>query len=456
MINKGWFKAKGARFNQYLRQRSLRDCPNIILISLDTLRADHVGCYGYHRDTTPNIDRLAAEGIVFKNAFSTSSWTAPAHMSMLTGLWPTEHGLVQYPNPGVLSKGVPLLAEILWDAGYMTLGFHGGGYMSPHWGFGRGFHVYQTRGRDLKHNLTSCLAWIRKFRNRRLFVFLHGFDCHRPYDPPDGFDCFSTGLTSSYTVAQLYEKNAPLPQNGEDIEKIIAKYDGNVRFADHMIGKFIGELNGVGLLENSIIVVTADHGDELGEHGYFDHIKSLYDETIRIPLVIRGPMSVDHGSIVERLVSTVDIVPTILNTVHIPSPPGCGGENLVHSIGDNSVGRSRVVYGSTGYQGDFLKNRENLRGHPEMPRPQILHYARNERWKLVCGYDAGGVELYDVCDDPGEQRDVADVYPGKRLELLDGLKRLGCLEWGGFAKSNARGNVANEELKAQLKELGYL
>lgn len=463
MMNKEWFKAKGARVNQYWRQRSVKDRPNIILISLDTLRADHVGCYGYHRDTTPNIDRLAAEGVVFKNAFSTSAWTAPAHMSMLTGLWPMDHGLVRHPNPGVLSEDIPLLSEILWEAGYMTLGFHGGAYLSPHWGFGRGFHVYQTHGQNLEHNLPYAIRWINKLKRRRMFMFFHAFNCHVPYNPPKDCDLFLNGNRSSYDVANmtyLYEKDVPGPSSTEDIEKVIAKYDGGIRYADHLVGVLVLELKRLGIYDDTVIIITADHGDEFWEHGYFGHGKALYEETIRVPIIVAGKWLETNGQSISEDVSLVDIVPTVLGLAGVAGGESFPGVSMLRIRNDPTITKGRELLGSAGYQEEYCEEKVRVPGC-SIPRPLLAHYIRRDGWKMLWKVPHGGscaeqTELYDTNQDPLERNNLATAAASRCKAFYDGLYARGWMGLAGRMSSPSETIDDNEELKGQLKALGYM
>jgi arylsulfatase A-like enzyme len=462
MINKKWLEAKAARFTQYRKQKSLRDRPNIVLISLDTLRADHVGCYGYHRDTTPNIDRLAADGIVFKDAFSTSAWTVPAHMSMLTGLWPMDHGLIRYPNPGVLSMDLPLVSEVLWNAGYMTLGFHGGGYTAPHWGFDRGFHVYQSRGPNLEHNLPTAIQWMKKFARRRMFVFLHAFNCHVPYDPPKEYDLFLNGNMSSYdvsSISHLYEKDIPAPESDEDIEKVVAKYDGSIRYADHLVGRFVLELDRIGILEETVFIVTADHGEEFWEHGYFGHTKALYEETLRVPLIVAGRWLDRSRQAATQDVSLVDIVPTVLELAGIERSKTGPGLSLLRIHDDPTVASGRCLYGSTGYQEAYCEAKSVIPGC-NIPRTLLTHYIRQNGlkilWKAPYGRRSVETELYDIRQDRLERRNSVGDELSRCKVFVDDLSQKGWVAPASIERGPSEIMVDNEDLKGQLKALGYM
>ena len=294
--------------------------PDIVLVSIDSLRADHVGCYGYGRPTTPAIDRLAAEGARFRNAVSTTSWTLPAHASMFTGLYSDTHGVVD--NGLALSGNIVTLTEALKGAGYHTAGFFGGPYLMPEFGFNQGFDTYECcmsqfqPGQDHSEDqvgvgpqsfaditgpltLEKTEAWIDTLDSRPFFLFVHLWDVHYDYIPPGEyarmFDPDYSGTLDPRMMLRNASIRPGMPER--DLQHLIALYDGEIRYTDDNLARLLAELDRVGRLDSALIVVTSDHGDEFFEHGQTGHQKTLYDEVLRIPLVIRWP-----GKIQRRVV----------------------------------------------------------------------------------------------------------------------------------------------------------
>lgn len=453
-------KQKFIRAKQYLRQRKNRVSKyrNIFLISIDTLRADHMGCYGYHRDTTPNIDRLARKGVLFQNAFSVSSWTVPSHMSMFTSLLPSNHNLIFYPNPGKISQSIPLLAEILWKKGYFTLGFHGGGYLSSIFGFNRGFHVYQTRGRMFENNLDNCDQWIKKLHKSRMFGFIHGFNCHLPYQPSKDFNIYFREYKGDYQVKHIFKREGGnFPKTEDDLKHLIALYDGAIKYTDHLIGEFLRRLHDIGIMEDSIVIITSDHGDELNEHGSYNHAKTLYDEMLRVPLILYSPNFLPEGKIVSETVSSsLDIMPTILEILDIPFPHLIDGESLLPLIFSQRANDDKAVFSETGFHESF-KDNQLIGSIPNFNTPPLLRSIRTNKWKLIFDHQDSAIELYDLKTDPYEKVNVID----NNKEVVEGIIKKHYQS--GFKKSaqelflkDKETVDMNENVKKQLQDLGYM
>jgi arylsulfatase A-like enzyme len=317
------------------------NAPNVLLIVVDTLRADHVGAYGYQRATTKNLDRLAGEGVLFENAIATSSWTLPSHASLLTGRYPYEHGAVR----NEFDDRHPTLSEYLRDRGYRT------GAISANtiWftrgrGFGRGFVHFEDffgsvgdmfartlYGRKIEayvlvplgfeddpgrkrasHVTSAALRWIGTGRDRPFFLFLNYYDAHDPYLPPQPFRSrFSKverpgGRVNSHRL-RYYPK-----LTAEQLQEEVDAYDGGIAYADHHIGELLAGLKQRGLDENTIVVVTSDHGESFGEHGLMVHINGLYRETLHVPMIFRWPGRLPAGARVALPVSIATFPATIL------------------------------------------------------------------------------------------------------------------------------------------------
>lgn len=459
-------KRKARQIKSKLKLRSLKirkhfsgkmkNKPNIILISIDTLRADHLSCYGYRRKTSPNIDTFAEKSLVFTNAISTSSWTVPAHASMFTGLYPSRHGLMQSPQPGKLPETIKTLAEILGEFGYFTAGFHGGGYLSSYFGFNRGFDVYSSKGSRIEHNLNNCLRWINRHRKDRFFLFLHGSNCHVPLSPPKEFDIYSLGINAEYNTNRRSMYSWEKPKTNEELEYIVAKYDGEIRYMDHLIAKLIDEITRLKIIDNTIIILTADHGEEFMEHGQIGHIRTLYEELIHIPLIVSLPDGYAAKSI-NRPVSLVNIVPTVLDILQIRQKNNLDGRSLLPFIENGNDDADSLVISETGK--DPHKKIGDEPPREDYKVPEFIRSARTKDWKLILDKNDNPIELYNLLDDKNERHNrINDNLPAiaeAKLKLENMLKELGLRSFKDDL-ANTDSEDYSKRLKEQLMNLGYL
>ncbi len=378
--------------------------PNILLISIDTLRQDHLGCYGYPRPTSPNIDRLAREGIVFDRALAPSSWTLPSHVSLLTGTYPAFH---RVQDDGVtLSPSIPTLAEHLRAKGYRTFASVSHVYVSRLFGLDRGFAVFDDS--LIVGGARNPVAGLVLDRALRLFpetggaqpwfAFLHFFDPHWDYEPPAPFDAMFTDPAYDGPIDGTQNSMAPYrapsqPMPAPDLRQLIALYDGEIAYVDAQIGRLLTELGRRGLLENTIIVVTADHGEEFKEHGLLGHGHSLHGEQMRIPLVMWGPLGSRAGRRSDELCSLVDVAPTLLALAGADRLPETAGTDLL----DGNVPEDRVVYGETIRFGNEMRA-ANL-GHAK-----AISYLQGDRRVF-----------YDLAADPGERTALPEDPSGGAL-----------------------------------------
>ena len=270
--------------------------PSILLVSIDTLRQDHVSAYGYERATTPRIDALAAEGALFLNAVSTSNWTLPAHMSLVTGLPPSLHRVED--DGSRLSEGLRTLAEVLSDEGYATGGVTSHVYVGKQFGFERGFDHFATRWNQPAETVTDqALDWLDGTGERPFFLFLHYFDPHWNFAPAEPFASrFGAGDPGRGDIEALkryFDRRRPMPV--ELVEDVGRLYDAEIAYTDHHLGRLFDRLEERGRLDRTIVAVVSDHGEELGEHGSFGHGTHLFGEVTRIPFVLRYPAGVPAG-----------------------------------------------------------------------------------------------------------------------------------------------------------------
>ena len=311
--------------------------PNVLLIGIDTFRADHVSCLGYGRKTTPAIDRLAAEGVKFTSAFATSSWTTPTVMSVLTSLYPGVHQTTDSSKQ--LPPEVQTLATILKSNGYATAGFVSNPCIENRYGHSRGFDLYDdySVGLDQGANVfgnndqvsysapTSetvnriALKWLETNHEKPFFMFVFYIDPHYDYVPPPpynmAFDPNYSGTIDGRGIAS--EPRTSVRPGQRDLEHIIALYDGDILYTDSYVGKLLDKFREYHLLDNTLVVVFGDHGDEFYEHGSTAHAHTLYNELVHIPIIMRLPPAMPANKQIDALVSQVDIMPTILDYLGI-------------------------------------------------------------------------------------------------------------------------------------------
>ncbi len=301
---------------------------NLILISIDTLRADRLGCYGYGRDTSPALDRFAAGAALFERAYAAAPWTLPSHVTLLSGLLPATHGVDQPDlRPGADTR---LLAEVLRDAGYYTFAHTDGGWLGADFDLDRGFLAFEDEDRELADTLARVRAAIAEVHGKRpFFAFVHTYDVHCPYFPGAPYDAMfaSPGAQPLETAGRCGNPdfNARGVSAGEALF-LSDVYDGEVRKADEALGGFFAFLEQEGVLMDTVVAFVSDHGEEFGEHGRIGHEESVYPELLRVPLIVRAP-----GVRAQRLadpVSLVDAAPTLLALAGAPALERIDGRSL--------------------------------------------------------------------------------------------------------------------------------
>lgn len=426
--------------------------PPVIVVSLDTLRADHVGAYGYDRDTTPNLDSFAKDAVLFERAFTSGGGTLPAHMTLLTGLPPGVHG-VTARSDAVLPKGRVTLAEALGDAGYRTAGFTGAGYVRRQWGFHQGFDRFDDEGRGFEQILPKALRWLDRPDPRPPFLFLHTLDIHSdwdqlPYDAPapyrdrwvaddysGSFDGCRDGLCASKLLAEMNQRarrgeiDLASYFTPEEVDYMRDLYDGGIAYTDARFGELMAALRERGLYDDALIVVVSDHGEEFLEHGLMLH-EQIYDEIVRIPLLVKLPNDAHAGERVDALTAMMDVMPTVLEVVGTAKPAGVVGASLLPIVEGQSPGRSFVY----------------LWGIPEK--------LRTREWSLLRG-EGAAPELYDLLRDPGEKTNVAATRPAVVHALSRQLDAIKLSQTPPEPKPKPKADLSPEVVD-QLEALGYL
>jgi len=411
--------------------------PNLLLISIDTLRADRLGCYGNVRETSPFLDQLAADGVRFTRAFVNTHGTTPSHATMLSSLYQESHRVGFGPGPpGAVPASVPLLQETLRDQGYLTVGVTGGGNVGRKYGFSRGFEVWNDRSRSIGEGTDRLLAILRDRAadERPVFAFFHTYQVHSPYFvPPEYENLFGTFAStfvasSENLVAHANSARADLTE--DDLALLLARYDAGIRLTDDTLRSAFAELEKIGFLERAVVVVTSDHGEEFAEHGGLLHRGHLHDELIAVPLIFAG-RGIDSGRVDERMVSTIDIAPTLLGRAGLAIPAIMSGRDLLSGAGRESPQAALVIsqYGGARYS------------------------VRTPRWKLLVEADPLSYVLHDLEPDPGETVDVAAREPERVAELRRALA-----SWRATQKPIGEQTdvVLDAEEIEHLRALGYL
>ena len=382
--------------------------PNILLITVDTLRPDAIGAYGNRRVQTPNMDRLAREGALFSSAYTAFSQTNPSHASIFTGAYAATHGLRHHLG-SLIKPSVPTLAQVLRDSSYNTAGiFSWSSLEGPASGLDRSFETYkgiyvevkgQTdvhRGIDGRADVTTdaVLTYLSKEAKPPLFLWVHYQDPHFPYMPPapynEMYEPACTGCTDGgwEIIDRMAAGEQPSPA---DAHRILGLYYGEVSFADTHIGRAIDSLKRAGSLDNTMVILTADHGESMGEEGKWSHPYILHDSVLRVPLIIRYPRMVTGGTVVRGLSSTVDIMPTVLEALGFPVPGEVEGRSLWPLINGKSDGAGRTVVA-------------------EVPDSSLIAVYL-DKWKLVRDNRTKALRLYDLATDPAELSDLATANP---------------------------------------------
>lgn len=426
--------------------------PNLLLISLDTTRRDHTSVYGYERETTPNLEELAAEGVRFALAYAPSSTTGPSHATLFTSLHPITHRVVK--NGRVLTPPHETLAERLREHGWVTAGMVSSYVLDARFGYAQGFEVWdddfepatatvrneQWEGApvevfDRRADATTAraVAWLDGPRDaqRPFFLFVHYFDPHAPWVPP----------------GEIARSFPPADGPGGGLPALRARYDAEIAFTDQQLGVLLDALDERGLAGNTIVSVTADHGEGLMQHGLLLHGAQIYEEQVRVPLVLRWPDRLPAGSVIEGSVSLIDLAPTLLELAgveHAEDEP-MNGQSLVPVLeGREPVDPTEPI---------FLFRQHYERGFDSgVPVAGEQYGVRLGDWKLILGPEEGTRQLFDVARDPRERRDLAAEQPERAAELEERIAA-----WRAqHTRVEAAPDAISQEDLERLRALGYV
>jgi len=426
---------------------------SVILISLDTLRPDHLSCYGYGRPTSPHLDSLAREGVLFKNAISQAPYTLPSHMSMLTSLYPSFHGVNFVENGVALEEGVPTLADFFYRQGYRTWAITSGGQMNHSYGFFNGFETYieyWISTDDLERKVGETIAFLDDHRDGGVFVFFHAYGTHTPYRPRPPYNIFVDpdykGPADGELTAIVNLNKSTAPIDREDVEHVIALYDGTIRQVDEAIGRLLDYLKESGQNQRTLVVITSDHGEEFLEHHKIGaHSHTLFDELLRVPLIFCGPGIPARDSAVEEQVQSIDIAPTLLELARIdPGRAKFQGRSLLSLIQGRRKGQIETYAFSERLPADDTHWRS----------------VRTPGYKFILLQDvqdgtSKNYFFFDLLKDPGEQKSLV-LSPGRRKDWEDRIQFLIEANRRSLLRAPGKKRALDSKTLEILRALGYI
>ncbi len=428
---------------------------NVILISIDSLRADHLGAYGYGRATSPAIDDLAKNGVLFRHSSSTTSWTLPAHMSLLTGRSLLGHGVVA--DDRSLSASVPTLAESFQKAGYQTHAIVSAPYLHSRFGFARGFDDYDDHtiffatNEDSYRSVTApqlfgaATEFLEAHGDKPFFLFLHAWDVHYDYAPGTPYDrMFDPDYTGKVDGNNFYFDPA-INRNMDprDLEHLVALYDGEIRLVDDHIARLRSELDKLGIAGRTIVTVVGDHGDEFFEHGNKGHHRTLYEEVLHTPFVLSVPGLAPKQAVVEAEASIIDVAPTLAGLAGAAPIDGAEGRDWSGLYGSGSLPEPGPVFAEL-----YRTGTRNVQAAEISERRKVIHHFQR-RW----------LQSYDLAEDPAEKHSLPPAGP-LAAPLVSRLGDWLDARWHRFDKRVRKEGIApvilDAKTKEQLRSLGYL
>ncbi len=420
---------------------------NLLWVSLDTLRADRLGCYGYERATTPTLDALAARGVRFEDACATSPWTMPSHASMFTGRYPSRAGIVSFTTK--LRTDVPHVAELLRDQGFQTTAVVSNHAVTLH-GLERGFDVFTYVERDPSPAPSDVTPTaIRQLEaldpDRPFFALVHYNAVHARYrarkkyvrEFVEDYEGSITGRNAQFLAHVTGER----PFTAADVAHLSNLYDAALRQLDDQLKELFAYLDGRALLEETLVVITSDHGEEFFDHDGVSHGMTQHQELVRVPMILLGA-GVPAGRVVQEPVSLIDLLPTSLERLGLPVPEGMDGLSLVETWRDEDALPERLLY--------FEANCEPPAGPVAILDPGTTRAIRDERYKLLYDLEHGPLALYDLESDPNEETDVSAAHSERAAGLEAALKH-----FLDSAPNAATSVELSEEDLAELGALGY-
>ncbi|MCK4547570.1 MAG: sulfatase [Candidatus Eisenbacteria sp.] len=438
--------------------------PNLLIILIDTARADHLGCYGHHRPTSPNIDRLAERATLFDNAVAQSSWTLPSIASLLTGLYPTRHQAIN------IKSRLPLwrvtLPEILQERGYRTGAVISNTLVSSKYNMHQGFDDFDESMKGDYLDVTSeevsnrAIQWLKDNHRDPFFLFLHYYDPHHAYIEHPGFEFSEPYGGWIDPKARLQQIRTRLwAVKPRDAAYLASLYDSEIAFTDHHVGRVLKTLDRLGLDGSTLIVITSDHGEEFMEHGWLGHTRDLYEEIVHVPLILRNPAMPEMPSHFHPPVELIDIMPTLLEMLGVSwDNSGIDGASFMGAL-------SGAAYSDTIAFSDMcmLPIADRTGQTEAFPDDGIKYYdirsLRMGHWKLVRNMTEGNCEIYNLRSDPGETVNLtgATVDPWFHFMEQELLRWIDAVENLALTENAAPDSFAlDAETEERLRSLGYI
>ena len=425
----------------------------IILISLDTLRADHLGCYGYHRNTSPFIDTFSKESVVFENTAVQSPWTLPSHMSIMTSLYPSFHGVVKKSSR--LPESRVTLAQLLRKGGYQTAAFTDGGNVGSVFGFNRGFDLYEDEWIGIAKTVPKVKQWLNENGSKPFFLFIHCYDIHSPYNPPPPYNAlfhdfiYRGNLVPSTPtlLSTTNKKKNELNITDQDIRHFIALYDGGIRYTDQWIGNLLSYLRSSGLYENSLIIITSDHGEEFMEHGAFSHWQLYYRPNLHVPLIMRIPGYPKEEIRINQLVQSIDLLPTILDIAELPAYNEAQGVSLL-PLASQQKNFFTTLLGKVLNRQVKTETVSFAENHSRTPDWSVM----SDGYQMISINKFFEVQLFNLTTDPLAQNDIATGNG----TLIEKLLLLYSELYSTKPPDTSPVLELDERSRRQLEALGYL
>jgi len=430
--------------------------PNLVVVVIDTLRTDRLGSYGHARETSPAIDALAADAALFENAYSAAPWTKPAVASLLTGLHPRSHTVVRMINK--LPESVETLGEILLAEGFATGAVVSHNLIGTRQRFDQGFEVFHEDQAKGHHHVSTEGVTSRALEvleqmtggERPFFLFVHYFDPHYDYMPHPEYG-WAPKRVGRLRAGQMAKRATELdpPPNAEEVAFLEALYDEEVRFTDDGIGRLLSALREGGHFDDTVIALTADHGEEFYDRGCLGHTRTLYDELVRVPLLLREPGRRGGGRRIEAPVSLVSLTPTLLELLAVDVGDRRFEAPSIAGLVLGSPGASAIEH-SIHTEVDFTPGSANVNRCP--PTRADLRAVISGRYKLIHDRLAERYELYDLEADPAERRDLAAVRP----ELLARMREELEAEPSPSTAHESDERAFSPQEVEMLRDLGYI
>jgi len=425
-------------------KRGVSPIKNIILISVDTLRADHLSCYGYGRQTSPSIDKFADKSVLFENNISQAAASLPSYSSIFTSRYPSQHQAVVDNMGGQNNFIVPLadseitLAEILKKEGYRTAAFTDGVETAKIFNINQGFDTYNDDAGGIKDINQRVFSWLQENQDNKFFLFVQAYDPHFPYLPPEPFrHLFLTDTQIDVEQYANFEEEDLDPKNPDknDLKNLTALYDGEIAYTDKHIGELFLKIDELGLRDNTLVIFVSDHGEELMDHSGLGHGKNVYDELIHVPLIISNEKYFSPKRVKDQ-VRSIDIAPTVLDVLHIPVPESMLGTSLVGLMNGKSE-TERLAISENEFRSKLS--------------------CRSLTYKIIVTHDSSDIEIFNLKNDPGEKKDLhahTDELPIYE-KCLDKMAQWKILADDSPLIEKVQNMEFSDQLKRQLRALGY-